>query len=390
MFLSTRQGLTFKRPVRLVAALNALFCIACLAALRDRARGAVRAEDWGSAGPANRVQLFTLTNGNLRVRITEYGARIVSLEAPDRQGTKADVVLGYNNLAQYVADPKDYFGAVVGRYANRIAGGSFAIDGTTYHVPVNSKGQALHGGPEGFSSKVWRGKIVGKNSVELTLVSPDGDMGFPGQVTVKVLYTLRAHQLRIDYDASTTGTTVINLTNHTYFNLAGQASGNVLGQEILLSADHFTPIDARLIPTGEIASVQATPFDFRHLTPIGKRIQDNVEQLKLAGGFDHNFVVHGNIGALRRAAYAIDPKSGRTLTVLTTEPGVQFYSGNFLSGAAKGYTGVPYQQHAGFCLETQHFPDSPHHPNFPSTILRPGTHWRSATIFAFGVSGSAG
>lgn len=359
----------------------------CLLLLCGALRAEVQVVDWGTVPHVGTVHLFTLTDHDLRVQVTEYGARIVRIDAPDRVGRVSDVVLGYNNLAQYVTDPKDFFGAVVGRYGNRIAGGKFLLDGKQYQVPVNSKGNALHGGTVGFSSKVWQGRVVGNDAVELSLVSPDGDMGFPGQMLVKVRYTLRAHRLRIEYEATTTKPTVINLTNHTYFNLAGQDRGDVLQQKLELQADSFTPVNAALIPTGEIAPVAGTPFDYRRLTPIGEHLGNKDEQLKLTGGFDHNYVVRGNAGKLRKAAYAIDPASGRTLTVLTTEPGVQFYSGNFLSGAVQGYTGTWYKQHAGFCLETQHYPDSPNHPTFPSTVLQPGVRWRSTTIFVFGVSG---
>jgi aldose 1-epimerase len=350
-------------------------------------RGAVKTETWGKTQAGDPVALYTLENAMLRVQLTEYGARIVRVEAPDRQKKMADVVLGYNNLAQYVSDPKDYFGAIVGRYGNRIAKGTFSLSGETYHVPLNNNGNALHGGTEGFSTKVWKGRVVGENKVEFTLVSPDGDMGFPGTLTVHVVYTLAADRLRIDYAATTTKATVVNLTNHSYFNLAGENSGDILHQELRIDADKFTPIDPTLIPTGKLASVGDTPFDFRKSKAIGKDIEAGGEQLRRAGGYDHNFVLNSKSGSLREAARAIDPMSGRTLTVLTTQPGVQFYSGNFLDGSVIGFSGQPYKQHAGFCLETQHFPDSPNHPNFPSTVLRRGEKFASTTEFVFGVSG---
>lgn len=346
----------------------------------------MKTEVWGSTPAGRQVKLFMLSDGVLRLRLTEFGARIVSLEAPDRKGRMDDVVLGYNNLASYTSDPKDYFGAVVGRYGNRIRGGTFTLEGTTCHVPVNNKGNALHGGPQGFSSRVWSGKAVGNNKVEFTLVSPDGDMGFPGQLTVQVTYTLSGNRIRIDYVASTTKPTVVNLTNHSYFNLAGQASGDVLHQTLRIDADSITPVDDTLIPTGALEKVDGTPFDFRASTPMGARIDQPSDQLKRAGGYDHNFVTKGRSGVLRVIAQAEDPGSGRTLTVSTTEPGVQFYSGNFLNGSAIGFTGEPYRKHAGFCLETQHFPDSPNHSNFPSTELRPGEVLHSTTEFVFSVS----
>lgn len=349
-------------------------------------RGEVKEKVWGKTQAGKSVALYTLENSNLRVRLTEYGARIVSVEAPDRTGKRADIILGYNNLTRYIADPKDYFGAVVGRYGNRIAKGTFSLYGETFHVPLNNKGNALHGGPAGFSSKVWKGRVAGVDKVEFTLASPDADMGFPGAMTVHILYTLGPDRLRIDYEATTTKATVVNLTNHSYFNLAGESSGDVLSQELRINADSITPVDSTLIPTGALEKVSGTPFDFRRLTPIGRRIGAGGEQLERARGYDQNFVLNGKSGLLREAAYVVDPGSGRTLTVLTTEPGIQFYSGNVLNGSAMGYSGRAYQQHAGFCLETQHFPDSPNHANFPSTVLKPGGKLQSVTVFVFGVA----
>jgi aldose 1-epimerase len=362
-----------------------IFCLlAALVVTGTTASAAVTAQKWGDT-PQGEVKLFTLTSPELTVELTEYGARIVSVQAPDRSGKRADIVLGYNNLAQYVNDPKDFFGAIVGRYGNRIAKGTFSLDDKTYHVPLNNNGNALHGGPKGFSSRVWKGKAAGKDAIEFTLISLDSDMGFPGTLTSHVRYTLQHNRLRIDYSAKTDKPTVVNLTNHTYFNLAGESSGDILGQRIRIDADRFTPIDATLIPTGEIKPVAGTPLDFLKLTAIGARIHADDRQLMLAGGYDQNFVVNGAAGTLREAAFAVDPESGRTLTVLTTQPGVQFYSGNFLSGANRGYGGTLYAKHAGFCLETQHFPDSPNHSEFPSTVLRPGKPFISTTVFVFGV-----
>jgi aldose 1-epimerase len=352
-------------------------------------KGAVRTAVWGQTSSGEPVNIYSLDNDHLTVRITEYGARIVSIQAPDRDGKRADVVLGYDSLAQYLENPETYFGAIVGRYGNRIAKGNFSLEGTTYQIPPNNKGNALHGGPRGFSSKVWRGKVVGTNAVEFTLVSPDGDMGFPGALTIHVRYTLSANRLQIRYRARTTRSTVVNLTNHSYFNLAGESSGNILRQELRIDADSITAVDASLIPTGVVTKVQGTPFEFNSLTSIGKRIGIEDEQLGYAGGYDHNFVLTGKRGTLHDAAYALDPASGRTLTVLTTEPGLQFYSGNFLDGTLRGFSGAIYAKHAGFCLETQHFPDSPNHANFPSTELKAGSEYRSETVFVFGQSGKA-
>ena len=350
-------------------------------------RASVKCTIWHASTNGDRVNLYTLEDRQLRVRLTDYGARIVSIEAPDRDGRRSDIVLGFDNATQYLDDPRAYFGATIGRYANRLAKGSFSMEGRVYHVPLNNNANAMHGGPQGFSTKLWKGSAVSKDSVEFTLISPDGDMGFPGTLNVRILYTLKGNSLRIDYFGTTDKATVVNLTNHTYFNLEGEGSGDVLKERLLLNADHYTPIDSSLIPTGEIAAVSGTPFDFRSLTAIGKRIGQGDDQLEKAGGYDHNLILNGPTGELRRAAFAVDPLSGRTLTVLTTEPGVQFYSGNFLNGSVRGYSGRRYEKYAGFCLETQHFPDSPNHDNFPSTALLPEQKYHSTTVFVFGVAG---
>ncbi len=354
-----------------------------LLTLTTLAHAAVTAKPWGTAD-GKPVELYTLTDQDLTVTITNYGAHIVSVDAPDRNGKKADVVLGFKDLAGYMADQKTYIGSVVGRYGNRIANGTFSLDGTTYHIPTNDHGNALHGGTVGFNQKVWSAHKTA-DGVELTLVSPDGDMGFPGQLTAHVRYTLSGKSLRIQYSATTTKATVLNLTNHSYFNLGGEGSGDVLNERVMLNADRYTPVNKTLIPTGQLAPVAGTPLDFRKPTPIGARINDNNDQLKIAGGYDHNFVLNGGGGGLHLAAKVVDPASGRSLTVTTTEPGVQFYSGNFLDGSVTGASGVAYQKHAGFCLETQHFPDSPNQPNFPSTELKPGQTMHSETVFTFGV-----
>ena len=314
------------------------------------AQAAVHQEHWGNAADGKPVDLYTLSDAELTVRITTFGARIVSIEAPDRHGVKADVVLGYKSLADYQADKKTYFGSIVGRYGNRIAHGKFSLDGKQFQVPANDGANALHGGPVGFDQKVWEAKPL-PNGVELTLVSPDGDMGFPGRLTAHVRYTLAGHALHIDYSATTDAPTVLNLTNHSYFNLAGEGSGDILKQQMMINADRYTPVDAGLIPTGAFPAVTGTPFDFSKPTAIGAHINDTDAQLKLAGGYDHNFVLNGPSDAEPRlAARAFDPASGRTLTVTTTQPGVQFYSGNFLTGATTGISGVKYAKHAGFCL----------------------------------------
>ncbi len=353
-----------------------------LFALAPLAHGAVTVAPWGNVD-GKPVELYTLTDADLTIRITNFGAHVVSVEAPDRSGKKADVILGYRDLAGFQADTKTYMGSVVGRYGNRIAKGTFSLDGQTYHIPTNDHGNALHGGTTGFDRKVWTGQKTA-NGVELTLVSPDGDMGFPGQLTAHVRYTLEGGSLKIDYSATTTKPTVLNLTNHTYFNLAGEGSGTVLNQKIMIPADRITPVNSTLIPTGQLAPVAGTPFDLRQPTAIGAHIHDANDQLKIGGGYDHNFVLNGGAG-MHLAAKVVDPASGRTLTVTTTEPGVQFYSGNSLDGSTHGASGAAYGRNAGFCLETQHFPDSPNQPNFPSTELKPGQTMRSETVFTFGV-----
>ena len=347
------------------------------------AHGAVTVAPWGNV-EGKPVQVYTLTDGDLTIRITNYGAHIVSVEAPDRSGKRADVILGFNDLGGFQADTKTYMGSVVGRYGNRIAKGTFQLGGSTFHVPTNDHGNALHGGTTGFDKKVWTSHKTA-TGVELTLVSPDGDMGFPGQLTAHVRYSLEGKSLKISYSATTTKPTVLNLTNHTYFNLSGEGQGDILNEKIQLDADRFTPVDASLIPTGQLAPVAGTPLDLRQPTAMGAHINESNDQLKIAGGYDHNFVLNGSGAGLHTAAKVVDPATGRTLTVSTTEPGVKIYSGNFLDGSLHGASGPAYTKHAGFCLETQHFPDSPNQPKFPTTELKPGKTMHSETVFTFGV-----
>jgi aldose 1-epimerase len=334
------------------------------------------------------VDIYTLKNAaGMEVAITTYGGRLVSLKAPGRDGKFADVVLGFDNLQGYLGE-HPYFGALVGRYGNRIAKGKFKLDGKEYKLAINNGANALHGGLKGFDKVLWTGREVpgGDPSLELTYVSKDGEEGYPGSLTEKVTYTLTsANELRIDYSATTDKDTVVNVTNHSYFNLAGQGQGDILRHVLQLNASKFTPVDAGLIPTGELKSVEGTPFDFRQPTVIGAGINAADEQVKLGGGYDHNFVVDGAPGTLRLAARVSEPTSGRILEVSTTEPGVQFYTGNFLDGTVKGKGGVAYAKRTGFCLETQHFPDSPNHPDFPTTTLKPGAEYKSTTVFKFSV-----
>jgi aldose 1-epimerase len=347
-------------------------------------RTAVTSTSFGKLADGTPVELYTLKSDAIEVGLTSYGARIVSIKTPDRDGKLADVALGYSSVAGYVADTQTYVGSVVGRYGNRIAHGQFTLDGKQYNIPKNNGENTLHGGTVGFDRHVWKSGLI-PDGVEFTLVSPDGDQGYPGTLTVHVKYRLHHDSLNIDYTATTDKDTVLNLTNHAYFNLSGEGSGLILGEELTLYADKYTPVNASQIPTGELAPVEGTPLDFRKSTVIGKRINEDNEQLKIGGGYDHSWIVNGKAGDLRPAARVYDPVSGRVLTVTTTEPAVQFYSGNSLPGLYTGKSGVVYVKNAGFCLETQHFPDSPNQSAFPTTELKPGQTFHSATVFTFTV-----
>jgi aldose 1-epimerase len=346
------------------------------------AHGSVTKSTFGTTPEGATVDLYTLKSEGIEAGIMTYGARVVSIKTADRDGKVANVVLGYSSLDGYVADKSTYFGAIVGRYGNRIAFGKFSIDGHSYQVPVNNNANSLHGGLVGFDRLVWQARSIA-DGVEMTLVSKDGDQGYPGTLTAHVRYTVHHGALRIDYSLSTDKTTVVNLTNHSYFNLAGDGSSTILHDELMLPADKYTPVDSGLIPTGVLAPVEGTPFDFRKSTVIGARIHDDNEQLKIAGGYDHNWVLRGSNGEVKTAARVYDPESGRVLTVTTTEPGVQFYSGNFLDGTKYGSAGEGHAKNTGLCLETQHFPDSPNHPTFPTTELKPGETRHSTTTFTF-------
>ena len=346
------------------------------------AQTSVKKSDFGKAPNGATVDAYTLKDKQLEVKISTFGAHITSVQAPDRNGKVTDVVLGYNSQEGYNNDTSSYMGSVPGRYANRIAKGEFAIDGKTYHLSTNNNGNTLHGGKEGFDRRIWTAQQI-PNGVELTLVSPDGDQGFPGKVTAHVRYTLLGDKLRIAYSANTDKPTVINLTNHSYFNLAGQ--GDILHDTIMIDADRYTPTTPALIPTGELAAVAGTPFDLRKPTPIGEHIHDKNPQIQGAKGYDHNFVLNPHT-LTTPIAQVTDPTVGRTLTVYTTEPGVQFYAGDSLDGTLTGRTGQKYAQYDGFCLETQHFPNSPNEPSFPSTVLKPGQTYSSTTVFQFGVT----
>jgi aldose 1-epimerase len=344
---------------------------------------------FGAQPGGTAVELFTLTNASgIEVRAMTYGGTIVSLRTPDRDGHLGDIVLGYEQLDGYLKT-SPYFGCIVGRYANRIAKGRFTLDGKESKLATNDGPNHLHGGLKGWDKVVWRAEPFHNTQgvgVVFSRTSPDGEEGYPGAVAVRVTYTLTdADELRVDYDATTDKPTPINLTQHSYFNLAGEGSGDVLGHVLAVDADQYTPIDATLIPTGEIAPVEGTPLDFRTPTAIGARINADNEQLRRSRGYDHNFVLRRQGGGLAHAARVLEPGTGRTLDISTTEPGIQFYSGNFLDGSITGKAGHTYAHRTGFCLETQHFPDSPNHASFPSTILRPGARYQSTTVFRFGV-----
>jgi aldose 1-epimerase len=367
-----------------------LFLLCIGAAMNASAATRIERRPFGKTPAGETVELFAFARpGAPAVSVTNLGGHVVSLVAPDRAGHAADVTLGHADFAGYLGDT-GYFGSLVGRFANRIAKGRFTLDGKTYALATNNGPNALHGGPTGFQKRVWTAKVVSGpdgDALELVYVSRDGEEGYPGTLTAKVVYSLRADGgLVIDYTATTDAPTIVNLTNHAYFNLAGEGEGTVLDHEMQIEADAYTPVDATLIPTGEKRPVEGTPFDFRKPVAIGARIDAADEQLKAGGGYDHNYVLRGRSGELRLAARVLEPKSGRVLEVLTTEPGIQFYSGNFLDGSAKGKTGKPYVRRGGFCLEAQHFPDSPNRPEWPSVVLRPGETYRQTTVYRLTVA----
>ena len=342
----------------------------------------VQHSTFGHMPDGKAVEIYTLKSPAVELQVTTFGARVVSLDTKDRNGKMGNIALGYADFNGYLKDNKTYFGSVPGRYANRIANGKFTLDGKTYQITQNDHGNALHGGKVGFADLNWTGKEI-PSGVEFTLVSPDGDQGFPGKLTAHVRYTLQDNKVVIQYSATTDKPTVVNLTNHTYFNLTGDGSGTILNEELKIDSDKITPVNSTLIPTGQFAPVAGTPFDFTSAHKIGERIEANNDQLKLGHGYDHNFVLRGKMGELHPAAEVYDPASGRVLSVETTEPGMQFYSGNFLDGTFSSRAGAKYNFRNGFCLETQHFPDSPNHPNFPSTELKPGQTYHSETTWTF-------
>lgn len=344
-------------------------------------------QEFGKLPNGETAQLFILRNKNgVETAITNYGGIIVTLKTYDGRGLLADVALGFETLGGYLGK-HPYFGAIIGRYGNRIGKARFTLDGVTYTLAKNDGENSLHGGNEGFDRKLWRARTEeapGAQTLVLSYTSPDGEEGYPGTLETEVRYTLLDDDtFRIDYRATTDKKTVVNLTNHTYFNLAGQGNGDILNHEIQINASRFTPVDAGLIPTGELRPVEGTPFDFRKPMPIGARIDADDEQIRRGRGYDHNFVLDREGGGLSFAARVTEPSTGRVLEVWTTEPGMQFYTGNFLDGTITGKGGKTYPRRSGFCLETQHFPDSPNQPSFPSTVLEPGKEYRSTTVWKF-------
>jgi aldose 1-epimerase len=345
-------------------------------------------QSFGKTSDGQTIDIYTLRNAHgVEAKITNYGGILVSLKVPDRDGKFDDVVLGFNDLDTYLTKNDPYFGAIIGRYGNRIAKGRFTLNGVEYKLAVNNGENHLHGGIKGFDKVVWTGREIKTKAgpaVVLTYLSKDGEEGYPGNLNVRVVYTLtNNNEIKMDYSATTDKDTVTNLTHHSYFNLAGEGNGDILNHLVTINANRFVPTDAGSIPTGELRSVAGTPFDFLKPVAIGARINQDDEQLKLGNGYDHTWVINGRAGTMRLAATAYEAGSGRMMQVWTTEPGVQFYTGNFLNGTLTGKSGKVYARRNGFCFETQHYPDSPNQPSFPTTTLRKGRTYKSTTIYRF-------
>ena len=368
-------------------ALMGALTLACLTqAFAQKETSKVKKQAYGKMPNGAAVELYTLTNAKgMQAGIITYGGTVVSLTAPDRNGKYADIVLGMDDLAGYMKATA-FFGALIGRYGNRIGHAQFTLEGKVYKLPANDGPNTLHGGPAGFDKHVWSavpGSSADGETLELTYVSKDGEEGFPGTLTSKVVYTLTAkNELKIDYSATTDKPTVVNLTNHSYFNLAGQGEGDILAHEVMIDAARFTPVDATLIPTGELRPVAGTPFDFTKPTAVGARIEAADEQIKFGMGYDHNWVLNKGAGGLTKAAEVHETKTGRVMEVWTTEPALQFYTANFLDGTLRG-KGKTYVRRGALCMETQHYPDSPNQPSFPSTELKPGATYHTTTVYRF-------
>ena len=368
--------------------LAALLIVSLIAVSGQKHEGsAMKKEIFGTTPDGKTAYLYTLENHNgMKARITNYGGTVVSLFVPDKSGKLDDIVLGYDSLSGYINNNSPYFGALIGRYGNRIGRGKFTLNGKEYTLATNNGPNHLHGGLMGFNKVVWDVDEKPGRSLALTYFSKDGEEGYPGNLSVKVVYTITdKNELRIEYSATTDMPTVINLTHHSYFNLAGAGKGDILSHELMINANRFTPVDSTLIPTGELRKVGGSPFDFRKPKSVGERINDNDEQLRYGRGYDHNFVLNRGAKSARLAARVFEKSTGRLMEVFTTEPGVQFYSGNFLDGTNIGKGGISYKHRYGLCLETQHFPDSPNKPQFPSTVLNPGKKYTSTTIYRFSV-----
>jgi aldose 1-epimerase len=391
MFSTAARGWFGSRAVRIaVAVALAAATVGLVGVTASDASGRldVRRERFGTMPDGTVVHRYILTNGRgMEVKLITYGGAIQSLKVPDRRGRRANVTLGFSTLDGYLQTGNPYFGCITGRYANRIALGRFTLDGVTYQLATNNGPNHLHGGVVGFDKIVWDAEVVRTHDsvgVRFHYLSPDGDENYPGALDTTVTYTLnKRNALRMRYQATTDAPTIVNLTNHAYWNLAGEGSGDINDHKLLLKASHYTPVDETLIPTGEIAPVAGTPLDFTRSTAIGARIRNSHPQLVIGRGYDHNWVLDRRGSGLELAARLKDPKSGRVLEVLTEEPGIQFYSGNFLDGTLVGTSGRMYRQGDGLALETQHFPDSPNHDNFPSTVLRPGQEYDTTTIYKF-------
>jgi len=356
------------------------------AMMMNCSKNGVAAKSFGVMKNGTKINLYTISNHKgITAQVINYGARVVSLKVPDRDGKFEDIVLGFDNLAAYEKD-NSYQGSIVGRYGNRIGGGKFALEGKTYQLDINDGANNLHGGKEGFHQQVWKCRQMNPSTLKLTYISPDNEGGFPGQVKVTVKYTITENnELKIEYRGVTNKTTILNPTSHCYFNLTGYPLNDILGHELMINADYFTPVDAGLIPTGEIRSVANTPMDFRTAKPIGWDISANNEQIAYGRGYDHNWVLNGQPGQMRLCASLYDPKSGRLMEVFTDQVGLQFYSGNFLDGSMTGKGGLKYNHRTALCLETQAYPDSPNKSNFPTVVLKPGEEYKQTTIYHFTV-----